>query len=183
MLPSDYQLSLFQVCPVNVAFHPPCLWSWLEEGLWHPPTAKKIFQSKSNWYNECLIHQFWWLLSIFYTHYMNTGITFCRIIKTFLGQWLDSIAVLKITAGQRTPSCQDDHFGMPVILIWHLGKWQEKYIFTPFRFNRASIYFPFMFLLVRLLRSSHYRVIFNILTGQKKERVKTPSNDFSTEVT
>ena len=110
--------------------------------------------------------------SIFYTHYMNTGITFCRIIKTFLGQWLDSIAVLKITAGQRTPSCQDDHFGMPVILIWHLGKWQEKYIFTPFRFNRASIYFPFMFLLVRLLRSSHYRVIFNILTGQKKERKK-----------
>ena len=105
-----------------------------------------------------------------WTQYMNTGIAFCRIIKTFLGQWLNFIAVLKIAASQRTPSCQDDHFGMQVILIWHLGKWQEKYIFTPFRFNRASIYFPFMFLLVRLLRSSHYRVIFNILTGQKKER-------------
>lgn len=78
-------------------------------------------------------------------------------------------AVLKITAGQRTPSCQDDHFGMPVILTWHSHKWQEKYIFTPLRFKRASIYFPFMFLLVRLVRSSHYRVIFNILTGSKKD--------------
>ena len=94
---------------------------------------------------------------------------FCRIIKTFLGQWVNFTAVFKITAGQRTPSCQDDHFGMPVILTWHLGKLQEKYIFKPFRFNRASIYFLFMFLRVWLLRSSHYRVIFNILTGQKKD--------------
>ena len=60
-------------------------------------------------------------------------------------------------------------FCMPVILTWHLGKWQEKYIFTPLRFKRTSIYFPFMFLLVRLVRSSHYRVILNILTGQKKD--------------
>ena len=58
---------------------------------------------------------------------------------------------------------------MPVILTWHLGKWQEKYIFTPLRFNRENIYFPFIFLLIKLLRSSHYRVIFDILTGQKKD--------------
>lgn len=94
---------------------------------------------------------------------------FAGLSKRSWRQWLNFIAVLKIAAGQRTPSCQDDHFGLPVILSWHLGKWQEKYIFTPLRFKRANIYFPFMFLLVRPVGSSHYRVIFNILTGQKKD--------------
>ena len=30
--------------------------------------------------------------------------------KTFLGQWVNFTAVFKITASQRTPSCQDDQF-------------------------------------------------------------------------
>ena len=57
----------------------------------------------------------------------------------------------------------------PVILIGHVNKPLEKSLLIPLRFKGTSIFFHFMFLLVRLIRLSCYRVIFHILTSQKKE--------------
>ena len=65
---------------------------------------------------------------------------------------------LKITAGQNehlSGQCAAGHF--------------DRTRKQPLRFKRASIFFHFMFLLVRLIRLSCYRVIFHILTSQKKE--------------
>ena len=56
----------------------------------------------------------------------------------------------------------------PVILIGHVNKRLEKNL-IPLRFKRTSIFFHFMFLLVRLIRLSCHHVIFHILTSQKKE--------------
>ena len=57
----------------------------------------------------------------------------------------------------------------PVILIGHVNKPLEKNLLIPLLFKRTSIFFHFMFLLVRLIRLSCYRDIFHILTSQKKE--------------
>ena len=57
----------------------------------------------------------------------------------------------------------------PVILIGHVNKLLEKNLVIPLRFKRTRIFFHFMFLLVRLIRLSCYRVIFHILTSQEKE--------------
>ena len=57
-------------------------------------------------------------------------------------------------------------FRLPIIFNRHVNKRPEKLNTLPFKMT--SIFFYFVFLLVRLVRSS-YCVIFDILTGQKKD--------------
>ena len=81
-------------------------------------------------------------------------------------------------AGQPTVSSQDDHlsgqtFRLPGILTdLQVGNQKKKYIFKPLCLKRKSIYFHFMWLLFRLVRSSYYSVIFNILNRQKRDKTK-----------
>lgn len=74
-------------------------------------------------------------------------------------------------SGQQTVSSQDDHlsgqtFGLPVILIDMQVSDQKKRTHFQTIGGQASVHF--MCLLFRLVRSSYYSVIFNILNQHKR---------------
>ena len=103
---------------------------------------------------------------------------FLKVLINRMKSQLFANAKSKITASQQTISGQNIHLSrqtvsLPVIFTGHVKKRQQKkYIFLPLRFKRTSIFLLFMFLLVGLVRSSCYPVIFNILSGQKRDETK-----------
>ena len=58
---------------------------------------------------------------------------------------------------------------LPVIFDRTRKQATRKNLLIPLRFKGTSIFFHFIFLLVRLIRLSCYRVTFHILTSQEKE--------------
>ena len=62
-------------------------------------------------------------------------------------------------------------FRLPGILT-DLQVGGQKKKFKPLCLKRTSIYFQFMCLLFRLIHSSYYSVIFNILNRQKRDKTK-----------
>ena len=61
-------------------------------------------------------------------------------------------------------------FGLPVVLTGHVNKRPEKIMpFQTITFQEHKQPFSLRLLLVRLVSSSCYRVIFNNLNGQKRD--------------
>ena len=65
-------------------------------------------------------------------------------------------------AGQDVDHLSVQKFGLPVVLTGHVNKWPEKkMLFQTITFQEHKQLFSLMLLLVRLVSSSCYRVIFN----------------------
>ena len=63
--------------------------------------------------------------------------------------------------------------GQDVVLTGHVNKWPEKkMLFQIITFQEHKQLFSLMLLLVRLVSSSCYRVIFNNLNGQNMPELK-----------
>ena len=76
-------------------------------------------------------------------------------------------------AGQDVDHLSVQKFGLPVVLTGHVNKWPEKkMLFQTITFQEHKQLFSLMLLLVRLVSSSCYRVIFNNLNGQNMPELK-----------